>query len=108
MESHEQDLREEIKDEEKVLKIQKDYTQVELDSPTRALLDFAKKVTLTPKQMSRSDIDKLRENGFNDIEILDAAQLIGYFNYSNRVMDCLGVNPEPEMRHKKEEYPPCY
>ena len=107
MESHEQDLREEIKDEEKLLKIQEDFTQVEFDPKTKALLEFAKKTTLTPKKMSKLDIKKLQENGFNDKEILDAAQLIGYFNYSNRVMDCLGVNPEPEMRYKKEDSPVC-
>lgn len=103
MESHEQDLREEIKDEEKLLKIQEDFTQVEFDPKTKALLEFAKKTTLTPKNMSKSDIEKLEKNGFTDKEILDAAQLIGYFNYSNRVMDCLGINPEPEMRYKKED-----
>ena len=103
MESHEQDLREEIKDEEKLLKIQEDFTQVEFDPKTKALLEFAKKTTLTPKKMSKSDIEKLEKNGFTDKEILDAAQLIGYFNYSNRVMDCLGINPEPEMRYKKED-----
>jgi len=64
-------------------------------------------ITLTPKKMSKSDIEKLQKNGFTDKNILYAAQLIGYFNYSNRVMDCLGINPEPEMRYKKEDYPPC-
>ena len=53
--------------------------------------------------MMKADIDRLRENGFDDRDILDAAQLIGYFNYSNRVMDSLGVDPEPDMRFKKEE-----
>ena len=58
--------------------------------------------------MTESDIETLRQNGYSDKEILDAAQLIGYFNYSNRVMDSLGINPEPEMKYKKENYPPCY
>jgi hypothetical protein len=40
-------------------------------------------ITLTPKKMSKSDIEKLQKNGFTDKNILDAAQLIGYFNYSN-------------------------
>lgn len=103
MESHEQDLREEIGSEEILLKIQEDFTQVAFDHKTQALLEFAKKTTLTPKEMNKSDIEKLQNVGFSDKEILDAAQLIGYFNYSNRVMDCLGINPEPEMRYKKNQ-----
>ena len=103
MESHENDLREEIKDEEQVLKIQEDYTQVDLGPATRALLDFAKKLPLSPKTMTRQDVDKLHEHGFDDRDILDAANLIGYFNYSNRVMDSLGIQPEPDMRYQPKE-----
>ncbi len=103
MESHEQDLREEIGNEEQLLKIQEDFTQIEFDLKTQALLEFAKKTTLTPKKMCKSDVEKLQKIGFSDREILDAAQLIGYFNYSNRVMDCLGIDPEPEMRYQKNQ-----
>ncbi|MCW5199064.1 hypothetical protein VU06_04930, partial [Desulfobulbus sp. F3] len=59
------------------------------------------KVTLAPKEMRRADVEELRAHGFSDLEIFDAAQLIGYFNYSNRVMDSLGIEPEPEMRYRK-------
>jgi len=67
------------------------------------MLDFAKKLTLFSKDMSKADIDKLREHGFDDRDILDISQLIGYFNYSNRVMDSLGVRPEPHMRYKAKD-----
>jgi len=33
-----------------------------------------------------------------DRDILDAVQVISYFNYINRVADALGIDPEPEMR----------
>lgn len=109
MESHESDLREEIKEEETIRKIQEDYTLVDLGLKTRALLDFARKLTISPEEMKRADIDRLREHGFDDKDILDAVQLTGYFNYINRVMDGLGIDPEPDMRFKKkEDYPPCY
>ena len=32
---------------------------------------------------------------------LDAVQTIAYFNYANRVMDALGVEPEADMRHRR-------
>ena len=100
MESHEADLRAEIQDDAKVQAIQDDYRQVEFDAPTRGLLDYAVKLTLGPKQMRASDVEALREVGFADQDILEAVQLIGYFNYINRVLDGLGTEPEPNMRYR--------
>lgn len=100
MESHEPDLRSEIKDDETIRSIQSDYRNVDLGPATRALLDFATKLTRMPQQMTRADVEALRSAGFSDEDIVDAAQLVGYFNYSNRVMDSLGIEPEPEMRFK--------
>ena len=100
MESHEPDLRAEIKDDAEVLKIQEDYQQAKLEPATRKMLDFAVKMTLTPKEMNSADLEVLRANGFADEDIMDIAQLTGYFNYTNRVMDSLGIFPEPTMRFK--------
>ncbi len=102
MESHEADLRDEIKDDAEVSRIQDDYRQSNLDNATKKLLDFAVKMTLTPKDMRSADIELLRSSGFADEDILDIAQLAGYFNYTNRVMDSLGILPEPNMRYKPE------
>jgi uncharacterized peroxidase-related enzyme len=98
MESHEQDLLDEIQDYEKVRAIQDDYTQVDFDPPTRALLDFAVKLTLRIHEMEKADIENLRYHGFSDESILDAVHLTSYFNYVNRVLDALGAEPEPGMR----------
>lgn len=103
MESHESDLRAEIQDEAKVLAIQEDYRQVDFEPATRGLLDFAVKLTLSPKQMSRGDIEALRTLGLVDEDIVDAVQLIGYFNYINRVLDGLGAEPEPDMRYGRAQ-----
>jgi alkylhydroperoxidase family enzyme len=45
--------------------------------------------------MTREDVEGLRRAGFADEAILDAVQVISYFNYINRVADALGVDPEP-------------
>ncbi len=103
MESHEGDLRSEIKDEATVRAIQDDYRKVELGPATRALLDFAVKTSMRPTEMRRSDVAALRQAGFADTDILDAAQTIGYFNYANRLMDALDIQPEPEMRYRPHE-----
>ncbi|HSF16954.1 MAG TPA: peroxidase-related enzyme [Vicinamibacteria bacterium] len=56
-----------------------------------ALLRYAKKLTLDPRSMTRGDIDELRAAGVDDGEILEANQIVAYFNYANRVLDGLGV-----------------
>lgn len=101
MEAHEADLRAEIPDADEVAQIQSDYRKAPLDGPTMALLDFAVKLTLHPTEMTEQDIGGLRAEGFDDPTIVDAVQTIAYFNYANRVMDALGVAPEPEMRHAR-------
>ena len=56
-----------------------------------ALLEYAEKLTLTPGQMKQSDVQTLREAGCDDGEILEANQIVGYFNYVNRLINGLGV-----------------
>lgn len=65
-----------------------------------ALCQFAEKLTQTPSQMTREDCDALRAAGLTDRDILDAVEVISYFNYINRVADALGIDPEPEMLSK--------
>lgn len=48
--------------------------------------------------MRREDLDVLRAHRLNDKDILDAVEVISYFNYINRVADALGIDPEPGMR----------
>ena len=56
------------------------------------------RVTRTPDAVRRRDVETLRECGLTDRDILDAVEVISYFNYINRVADALGIDPEPEMR----------
>ncbi len=54
--------------------------------------------------MTAQDVDDLRGHGFDDAAITIAVQVIGYFNYINRVADGLGVDDEPGMKPSKEEW----
>lgn len=60
----------------------------------RALCDYAVKLTLTPGAMNEADVETLRDYGFDDAAITVAVQVIGYFNYINRVADALEVDDE--------------
>jgi len=56
-----------------------------------ALLRYAEKLTLTPGEMTEDDVVTLRDAGLDDGEILEANQIICYFNYVNRSINGLGV-----------------
>ncbi len=54
-------------------------------------------VTRRPSSVRPRHMAVLRKLGLTDRDILDAVQVIAYFNYINRIADALGVDPEPEM-----------
>jgi uncharacterized peroxidase-related enzyme len=74
--------------------IARDWRSAPLSKTDLALCAFAAKLTHSPSQMLPADLDELRAIGFDDRAIHDATQVIGYFNYINRVADALGVEPE--------------
>ncbi|UCE91953.1 MAG: peroxidase-related enzyme [Methanobacteriota archaeon] len=65
------------------------------ESPrSKALLAYSAKLTLNPKNVTKDDVDDLREAGLNDEEILRANLIAAYFNLSNRISLGLGVEIE--------------
>jgi alkylhydroperoxidase family enzyme len=69
----------------------------------RALLDYAAKLTVRPWTCTRADIEALRAHGWSDEDILDANQVVCYFNLLTRTIDGLGVEVE-EGRPTDESY----
>jgi uncharacterized peroxidase-related enzyme len=63
----------------------------------RALLIYAGKLTTAVSQMTRTDIDALHAAGCDDGEILEVNQVCAYFNYSNRLLNGLGVTTEGDV-----------
>ncbi len=55
------------------------------------LLEYAAKLTAQVGEMMPADIEMLHVAGCNDCEILEVNQVVAYFNYSNRVLNGLGV-----------------
>jgi uncharacterized peroxidase-related enzyme len=78
-------------DEELAAALRRDYTQAELTPADRAMLDYAAKLTRTPAQVSREDVEGLRAAGFDDRAVLQINLIASWFNYVNRVADGLGV-----------------
>lgn len=73
-----------------------DYRNFDVEPAVRALLDFAVALTRDPNGQGEAGIAALRSAGWSDEAILEAVEIIGFFNYYNRMADALGVEPEPE------------
>ncbi len=71
--------------------IQNDWRKADLTQAERAMLEWAEKLTLTPSAMTQDDIQKLRDVGWDDRDILDIAHVSAYFNYRVRMVDGLGL-----------------
>ena len=97
MQAHGEDLRVESGDAKLAQQVRRDYRRARLTPRQRALAGFAVKVTRKPTSVRPRDLGALRRHGLSDRDILDAVQVIAYFNYINLVADALGVDPEPEM-----------
>ncbi|XDZ66018.1 peroxidase-related enzyme [Alphaproteobacteria bacterium LSUCC0684] len=61
------------------------------DGAELAMLRYAEKLTLAPATMTEDDILAMRDAGMDDGAILEANQIICYFNYVNRSLNGLGV-----------------
>lgn len=75
----------------------RDYREAPLDARTRALCDFAVRVTRELGSVRREHLDELRAHGWSDEQIHDAVQVIGIFNYYTRLAEALGIEPEDFM-----------
>ncbi len=70
----------------------------ELPERERAVVDLSRKLTLEPEQVSQEDFAALREQGVDDLGILDLIQSAAIFANANRLMLTLGepARQEPE------------
>ncbi len=73
-----------------------DYRQAPLEPRERAMLDFAVKVTLASHECTEADAEALRAAGWTDEEIMDIAETAAMFNFTNRLANALGWEPNPE------------
>ena len=98
--AHGEFLRHASDDPELASHVMHDYRNADLDSATRAMLDFATKLTREPWAMRESDVIALRERGLSDEQILSVVLITCTFNFMTRLADSLGV----EVPDGRQEY----
>ncbi len=78
-------------DEALAQQVAQDFRQAPLDSKAMAALEYAVKLTLYPTEMTRQDVQSLREAGYTDRQVVDIAHVAAWFNYVNRMAEGLGT-----------------
>ncbi|MCZ8311244.1 MAG: alkylhydroperoxidase [Magnetospirillum sp.] len=90
-----------LKDEDRAKKIYAALAGREpekiFDGKELGLLRYVHKLTLEPQRMAESDVLAARNAGASDAEIFEANQVCAYFNYSNRLLNGLGVTTAGDL-----------
>ena len=76
---------------------------VGLSARERAMVVYAERLITRPGDMGRGDVERVRDAGLEDREVLDLAQVVGYFCYANRVV--LGLGAELEGADRLGHHP---
>lgn len=84
------------KDTDRAARLLSDRANAGLTTLDLALCQYAEALTLSPGEMSSRHIENLRAQGLDDRAILDASQVIAYFNFVNRLVLGLGLATEEE------------
>lgn len=89
-------LREALGDPVQGDRITFDWRRADLDERQAAICAYAEKLTLTPRLMSREDIDGLLAVGLTQEEAWDVAEVAAMYNFTNRMAMATDMVPNEE------------
>ena len=75
-------------------RIAQDYRRAGLDPRTRAMLDYAIRITRSSVNCNEADIAALRGHGFSTEDIYDIINTAAIYNFNNRVANAAGHIPD--------------
>jgi uncharacterized peroxidase-related enzyme len=101
VEHHMVGLRKQLKDDDRSVKIKKALERNEPESVFEGkqlmMMEYARLLTKQPYDVSSDSVQRLRDAGLSDGEILEVNQVASYFNYANRTVLGLGVKTEGDV-----------
>ncbi len=83
-------MREQFTDEQ-ISQIVTDFQAADIDATTKAILEFAVKVTKAAPTLTPSDLEHLRSHGLTDEALFAIVEVVGFFCYVNKIADAFGI-----------------
>jgi uncharacterized peroxidase-related enzyme len=95
--AHSKFLRDDCGDDETMRAIAADPTGSGLDEVDRAVIDFASHVAQDASSITASDVDRLRDVGLDDGDIVDIVLAAAARAFFTKVLDGLGVQADVQL-----------
>jgi uncharacterized peroxidase-related enzyme len=73
------------------------HHDADLDDVDVAVMDFAEKVAADASAITRGDVDRLRDVGLSDGEIVDVAAAAAARAFFSKMVDALGAEPDASL-----------
>ena len=77
--------------DDQISQIVTDFQRADVDETTKAILDFAVKVTKEASTVTQADLEHLRGYGLTDEALFAIVEVVGFFCYVNRIADAFGI-----------------
>lgn len=72
-----------------------DLETANIDQTMKPVLRYVKKLTLTPNQVTQTDIDAILSMGWDETAVVHANLVCAFFNLMNRWVEGLGIESNP-------------
>lgn len=79
------------------------HREADIDDRDKALLDYCRKLTMRPADVTSKDVEILRGHGFDDARILEAVLMVGLAKFANYV--AFGLGTVPDFDNPRVDYP---
>ena len=97
MAAHCKFLRDACDDESTMRAVAADPSGANLDATDRAVMDFATQVARDASSVTAADVQRLRDNGLGDPEIVDVVLAAAARAFFTKVLDALGVQADVQL-----------
>ena len=68
------------------------------------MMAFGRQVARDAANVTRDDIERLKQHGFSDAEIFDISATAAARSFWTKLLESLGVEPEPSLRTLNEDF----
>lgn len=80
-----------MRDDDLAEAIEVDFETADLSDRAKEMIRYGLKLNATPGEMTEEDVQRLRDAGFGDRDILHIVEVVAYYAYANRIADGLGI-----------------